>query len=81
VVGEEASQASAERAGALDRKRAPPWRMSLRNPKCVDVAISIGGHVRLERHHTTSDLDHGHRVRVAMRIDTNDEVQLVCKHH
>ena len=45
---------------------------------CVAVAVRLDG--RLEHNDATDDLDDRERVRVAMRVDTDDVVQLICKH-
>jgi hypothetical protein len=35
---------------------------------------------RLEHHSSADDVDHRERVRIAMRVDTDDVVQLICEH-
>src|SRR5207244_13530402 len=62
VIGEKAGQAGAERAGSLDRERAPPRRMLFRNTQSFRVAAAVRGHARLEHHHPASHLDDTDRV-------------------
>ncbi len=45
---------------------------------CVAVAVRLDG--RLENKSATNDVHDRERVRVAMRVDTDDVVQLICKH-
>jgi hypothetical protein len=80
VIGKEASQAGPERAGSLDRERAPPRRMLFCNPQGLRGSR---GCLRSRVSRTpppAAHLDHPDRVRVTVRINTNDEVQFVCKH-
>jgi hypothetical protein len=44
------------------------------------VAVAVGGHARLDDHYSAAHLNDGERVRVTVRINTNDEVQFICKH-
>jgi hypothetical protein len=48
--------------------------------KRVSVAAAVSGHRRLEHHRTAADIDDPDRVLVAVRVDTDHEVQLICKH-
>ena len=67
------------RAGALDRERSPARRMLVgdrtpaRSRRCLRRP-------RLEDDARRSDLHDRKRVRVTVRVDTNDVVQLICKH-
>jgi hypothetical protein len=54
--------------------------MLLCNTQSLRVAAAVCGNACLEDHHTAAHLDDRERVRVAMRINTNHEVQLICKH-
>jgi hypothetical protein len=51
----------------------------LGDPQRFRVAATVRGHTRLD-HHSGTHLNDSERVRVTVRINTNDEVQLVCKH-
>ena len=80
MIGEEAGQAGAIAAAALDRERPPPRRMPFCTTQSFRLAAAVRGHARLEHHYPASHLDDTDRVRVTVRITTNDEVQFVCKH-
>jgi hypothetical protein len=45
---------------------------------CVTVAVR--DYRRLEHDSATDDLDDSERVRVTVRVDTHDVVQLICEH-
>ena len=47
---------------------------------CSRAARSAGSPCVGSSHHAASYLDDRDRVRVAMRVDANNEVQLICKH-
>ena len=59
---EEARQAGAVGAGALDRERTPTRRMRLGETERFRVAAAVGGHRRLEHDHTAPHLDDTDRV-------------------
>ena len=80
MIGEEAGQAGAIGAGALDRERPPPRRMPFCNTQSFRLAAAVRGHARLEHHYPAAHLDDTDRVQITVRINTNNEVQLVCKH-
>ena len=44
------------------------------------VAAAVGGHDRLEHDHAATHLDDAKRVLVAMRVDANDVIHLICNH-
>jgi hypothetical protein len=46
----------------------------------VRVALAVRGNGRLEHDHTADHVHDRERVRVAVRVDTNDVVQLICEH-
>jgi hypothetical protein len=46
----------------------------------VRVAAAVSRDRCLENDRARGDLDHRERMRIAMRIDTDDVVQLICKH-
>ena len=61
-------------ANAADRARARRRAQRLR------VAVAVCDDRRLEHDRAADDLHDRERVRVAVRVDTNDVVQLICKH-
>jgi len=46
----------------------------------VRVAVAARRDSRLEHHGTADNLNDRDGVRIAVRIDTHDVVQLICKH-
>ena len=54
--------------------------MLLCNTQSLRVATAVCGNACLEDHHTAAHLDDRERVRIAVRVNTNHEVQLICKH-
>ena len=44
------------------------------------IAVAARDDRRLEDDRPASDLDDSERMRVAVRVDTDDVVQLICKH-
>ena len=79
-AGQEARQTRTERACALDRERAPTRRMRVDELQRLRVAATARGHRRLEDDRAAEHLHDRERMRVAVRIDTDDVVQLICKH-
>ena len=80
MAGEEAGEPGSEGARAFDRERTPAWRVHLDEPQRLRVAVAACRGSRLEQHGTGDDFDDRERVRVTVRIDTDDVVQLICKH-
>ncbi len=78
--GQEARQAGTERAGAFDRERSPARGVPVGELQSVRVAVAARDDRRLEHNRTADDLHDRERMRVAMRIDTHDVVQLICEH-
>jgi len=54
--------------------------MLLGEPKRFLIAVSVCAHDGFEHDHTGSYLDDSDRVRVAVRIDADHVVQLICEH-
>src|SRR5262249_27823349 len=54
LLGEEAVQAGAERAGSLDRERTPTRCVLSGDTQSFRVAAAIGGHARLDNHHSAA---------------------------
>ncbi len=48
--------------------------------QCTFVPVTIRGHRRLEDDRAAEDVHYRERVQVAVRVDTNDVVQLICEH-
>jgi hypothetical protein len=44
------------------------------------IALTVRGNRRLKDDRPRSNVDNRERMRVAVRIDTNDVVQLICEH-
>jgi len=80
LADQETGQAGAEGACSLDRERAPPRRVGACELKSARVAGIVRVHARLEDDATRAHLDDRERVRVAVRVDTDHVVQLICKH-
>jgi len=67
-------------AGALDRPGAVPGCVLLGEAKHLAIAARVRGD-RLPRHDRTGRGGHGRQhVLVQVRVDTDDVVQLICKH-
>jgi hypothetical protein len=77
---ENAREAGTERAGALNRERSPTRRVLIDKPEGVRVTAAARGDIRLEHHGCAGDVQHRERMRVAVRVDADDVVQLICKH-
>ena len=77
---QEARQTGTERTGPLDRERASTCGALIDELQrlCVPLAVRTDG--RLEDHSAADDLNDRDRVPVALRVDTNHVVQLICKH-
>jgi hypothetical protein len=80
TAGQEARQTGTERAGAFNRECASTGRVLVDELQRVRVAIAARHDGRLEDDQAADDLHDRQRVRVAVRIDTDDVVQLICKH-
>jgi len=77
---EEARQAGSERTSALDCERTRAKRVLIGKTKHAGVSLTICGHGGFEHHSTGAHVDHRERVRVAVRINADHVVQLICKH-
>jgi hypothetical protein len=78
--GQKASQAGTKRPCPFDSERATScaeFLDELQRP-CVTVAVRVDD--RLEDDSAADDLDDRDRMRVAVWINTDDVVQLICKH-
>jgi hypothetical protein len=80
TAGEEARETGAERACPLDSEHTTPRRLLLAERERLPVAIAVCRNVRLEHDRAASNLDDRERMRVAMRVDTNDGAQPICRH-
>jgi hypothetical protein len=77
---QEASQTGTERAGALNREHSPTRGVPLGELECLRIAVAARDDRRLENNHPTNDVHDRERMRVTVRVDTDDVVQLICKH-
>ena len=57
-----------------------PGACSLDELQRLRVAVAVRDHRRLEDDRAADDMHDRERVRVAVRVDTDDVVQLICKH-
>src|SRR5207244_11412303 len=80
LAGEEAREAGAEGAAAFNRERPSTRRVFSRELQSARVASAVRGHTRLEDDPASPNLDDGERVPVAVRVDPDHVVQLICKH-
>jgi hypothetical protein len=80
MAGQEAGETGTEGAGALDRERTPARRVHIDEPQRLCVTVAVGGRRRLEDNRSAEDAHDRQRVRIAVRIYTNDAVQPICKH-
>jgi hypothetical protein len=80
LTDEEASETSAERTSALDREHTPAGSVLIGKTKQACVTLTICDRGRLEHHTAASHVDDCERVRVAVRINADHVVQLICKH-
>jgi len=69
-----------ELSGAFNRERSSTRRVLVDELQRVRVAVAARGDGRLEQHSSAHDLHDSESVRVAVRVDTDDVVQLICKH-
>src|SRR5262249_40255389 len=77
---EETGQARAEGAAALDREGTPTRRVLAGQFERTTITGPACGDRRLEHDSAGADLDDRERVHIAMRVDTDDVVNLICKH-
>jgi hypothetical protein len=80
TIGEEAGQTRAEGAASFDRERPPARRVLLGEPQRLLVASGVCSDGGFEHDHTGAHIDDPDRVRVSVRVDTDDLVQLICEH-
>jgi hypothetical protein len=77
---EEARQTGTERACPLDSEDTTPGRVLLRQHERLPIAIAVCRNVGLERDRAVSNVDDRPCMPVAVRVDTNHVVQLICEH-
>jgi hypothetical protein len=77
---EEACETGAERTSAFDCEDTPPGSVLIDKTKHAGITLGVCDRGRLEHDSAASHLDDRERVRVAVRINTNHVVQLICKH-
>jgi hypothetical protein len=54
--------------------------MLIDKPERVRITVAARGDVRLEYHGSAEGVHDRERMRVAVRVDTDHVVQLICKH-
>ncbi len=77
---QETRQTCTEGAAALDSERAPPLSVRVDELQRLRVALTRSGNRRLEDDHSTEHMHDRKRMTIAVRVDTNDIVHLICKH-
>jgi hypothetical protein len=80
AVGEEAGEAHAVAAAPLDRPQAVAGRVFEGKGERAVVAAPIGADLRLEHDGVCRSGDESERVGVAVGVDADDVVQLICEH-
>src|SRR5487761_1187571 len=76
ATSQEARKTGTERTGALDRERTPTWCVLVDELQHLRIAVAVCDHRRLKHDSATDDVHNSERMRIAMRVDTNDVVQL-----
>ena len=67
-------------ASPLDRPSTTTPGVPLRKAKRVGVAARFRAHDRLREHHSRRSSNDSQRVLIAVRVDTDHVIHLVCKH-
>ncbi len=80
AAGEEAGKPSAVAAAALDRPRPPTRSVTYSDAKQLSIAACVRGGGRSGDHDPGRRRHNRKRVLVAVCVDTEHVVQLVCKH-
>ena len=80
MTDEEASETSTERTSAFDGEGAPAGRVLLGKTKHACVTLTVCHRARLEHHTAGAHVDDRERVHLAVRVDADHVVQLICKH-
>ena len=80
MTEEEASETGAERTWAFDREHTPARRVLIGKTKHARVTLTICDRCRFEHDNAAAHVDDRERVRVAVRINADHVVQLICKH-
>ena len=80
ALGEVAGETGAVMAGALDRPDASAARVPLREAQRLGVAARARPHHRLRQHRSRRRGHDRERVLIAVRVDTDHVIHLVCKH-
>jgi hypothetical protein len=70
----------AERAGAFDSERSPTRRVLFDELQSMRIAVAARDDRRLAHDRAALDVHDRERMRVAVRVDTDHVVQLICKH-
>ena len=78
--GEKACQGGAVVAAAFDRPHPSTWRVSISESQRLRVAARLSGSRCLSDDRARASVDNREGVLIAMGVDTDHVVQLVCKH-
>ena len=80
TLGEVTSQTGAVVAGALDSPDTNAARMPLHKAQRVGVPTCTRPHDRLRHYRSRRGVHDRERVLIAVRVDTDHVIHLVCKH-
>ena len=80
AISEVASKPRAVMAGALDRPATNTVRVPLREAQRVGVAACTRSYHRLRQHSSRGSNNDRECVLIAVRVDTDHVIHLVCKH-
>ena len=80
TAAQETRQTRTERACSFDSERTPTHSVRVDELQRLRVAVTVCSNRRLEDDSAAEDVHDRERVQVAVRVDTNDVVQLICEH-
>jgi hypothetical protein len=80
MTGQEAREAGTERAGSFDCEGSSTARVLVGELQRLRVTVAVRLDRRLRDDRATDDVHDRECVRVAVRVDTDDVVQLICEH-
>ena len=80
AAGQEACETGTERACPLDRESTTAGRVLFREQERLPIAVAACHDGRLEHDRAGTNVHDRQRMGVAVRVNTNDVVQLICEH-
>ena len=80
TASQEARQTGTERASAFDSERSPTRGVLVDELQSVRIPFAARVDGRLKQDDAADDLHDSERMRIAVRVDTDEVVQLICKH-